>query len=989
MNASCKINFNSIKNGIKNKVKSMVEKSNLFDINGDVLHVKNEQNVQKIVDNINSAFKEEIIKPYMPDIYRIDEPSLELVQKYVDHFNNQFGLKPVIPKKREKIEVVALEKGQFHNTPEFNKLPYKSEEPTFTYAGIGSRETPKNILEIMKSLGEELESLGYTLNTGDAGGADQAFSSGVNSNKKYISTAKDATTRTLTIAQEIHPVWDKLQERGRKLMARNTNQVFGKDLDTPVDFVLAWTPDGVEDYRFRTVKSGGTGQAIDMASRKGIPVINMANSNWRLKLDDILNEIKPISEYSDSVTIDNNINPNELKELPVFSRRGINTTTKEGTFQHFGSPFRGSVSKGLSSDIDKKTTFSTIKEANKAYKDWILGKKYKKVNPEQRNWIVSKLLSGELIGKTLLYYKPDNVEQLDGTTVSDYNTYVDVLSDLIMNTPISLETKNIPSEGKVSYSDLGDKTQSNFSGIENAGVQIVSDPNSHLDEQKRGEAVVAYRNSKDPVHSFGNPFTEGTTEENVIDFVNWIVEDNKPDVILPIEELFNENPKLANKVYEALGFGQGSINFYEGNITPEPNTIFVFGSNPEGRHGAGAAKIARTQFGAIYGQGEGLQGNAYALPTKDLRVKENKGFKSISPEQITNSIKKLYETAKQNPDKQFKVAYRNTKDTSLNGYTGLEMIEMFNQAGPIPSNVIFSKEWVDTNKLSTERQITPEQKQQAQQLYSQYLDSLKKPTGTINVYWGQAESETSTRILSNLAPRKFMWEGREYGSVEHAYQSNKSGTFDQATYDKYVKAGGYGTKIRGKGRIAEMKAADSLGLMKNLVVESFKQNPNSDAAKKLLQYENFTHNTNELIDKAFLEGLKLAQQELLGSKQDIEGFKKFVKRQPTTFDSTGINSKQREWIRKQLKSGRFKGKPIYYGNTQANKEGVPSHATALDYLINSPNSPFNQNKDLNNTNNKSKINQLFTKYNGTLSEEEFNNLSLEEQQTIIDQQNNC
>ena len=55
--------------------------------------------------------------------------------------------------------------------------------------------------------------------------------------------------------------------------------------------------------------------------------------------------------------------------------------------------------------------------------------------------------------------------------------------------------------------------------------------------------------------------------------------------------------------------------------------------------------------------------------------------------------------------------------------------------------------------------------------------------------------------------------------------------------------------------------------MKDLVVESFKQNPNSEAAKKLLQYENFTHNTNELIDKAFLEGLKLAKKELLNNMQ--------------------------------------------------------------------------------------------------------------------------
>lgn len=139
--------------------------------------------------------------------------------------------------------------------------------------------------------------------------------------------------------------------------------------------------------------------------------------------------------------------------------------------------------------------------------------------------------------------------------------------------------------------------------------------------------------------------------------------------------------------------------FYIGNITPDANTIFVFGSNTEGRHGAGAAKVAREQFGAIYGQGQGLQGNSYALPTKDLRVKENRGLRSISKENIVKSIKKLYETARQHPVKLFKIAYRNTHSTSLNGYTGLEMIDMFLEAGPIPDNIIFSQEWINTGKL--------------------------------------------------------------------------------------------------------------------------------------------------------------------------------------------------------------------------------------------------------------------------------------------------
>lgn len=47
----------------------------------------------------------------------------------------------------------------------------------------------------------------------------------------------------------------------------------------------------------------------------------------------------------------------------------------------------------------------------------------------------------------------------------------------------------------------------------------------------------------------------------------------------------------------------------------EENEIFVFGSNLKGMHGGGAARIALEKFGAVWGQGTGLQGNSYAIPT--------------------------------------------------------------------------------------------------------------------------------------------------------------------------------------------------------------------------------------------------------------------------------------------------------------------------------------------------------------------------------------
>lgn len=141
------------------------------------------------------------------------------------------------------------------------------------------------------------------------------------------------------------------------------------------------------------------------------------------------------------------------------------------------------------------------------------------------------------------------------------------------------------------------------------------------------------------------------------------------------------------------------VHHYTGNITPAEDVVFVFGSNPEGRHGAGAAKVAVNSFGAIYGQGEGLQGNAYAIPTKDLRVLYNKGFRSISPARITDSIRKMYDCARRNPDKRFMVAYRNTRERSLNGYTGYEMMQMFLNAGTLPENVWISDEWYRTGFL--------------------------------------------------------------------------------------------------------------------------------------------------------------------------------------------------------------------------------------------------------------------------------------------------
>lgn len=77
--------------------------------------------------------------------------------------------------------------------------------------------------------------------------------------------------------------------------------------------------------------------------------------------------------------------------------------------------------------------------------------------------------------------------------------------------------------------------------------------------------------------------------------------------------------------------------------------IYVFGSNLAGRHGAGSAKVAVDHWGAIYGQGEGLQGNSYALPTK------NEHLESMSLFRIERHVLRFVTFAKAHPEMQFQL----------------------------------------------------------------------------------------------------------------------------------------------------------------------------------------------------------------------------------------------------------------------------------------------------------------------------------------------
>lgn len=112
-------------------------------------------------------------------------------------------------------------------------------------------------------------------------------------------------------------------------------------------------------------------------------------------------------------------------------------------------------------------------------------------------------------------------------------------------------------------------------------------------------------------------------------------------------------------------------------------TIYVFGSNPLGYHGGGAARFALDHCGAIWGQAEGLQGRSYGIITKEVRL----GYPQIVVPQIARGVQRFLAFARQYPGLNFWVAAIGCN------------ISVFkpNQIGPLfrghPANVQLCKEF--------------------------------------------------------------------------------------------------------------------------------------------------------------------------------------------------------------------------------------------------------------------------------------------------------
>lgn len=112
----------------------------------------------------------------------------------------------------------------------------------------------------------------------------------------------------------------------------------------------------------------------------------------------------------------------------------------------------------------------------------------------------------------------------------------------------------------------------------------------------------------------------------------------------------------------------------------QPNEIFVFGSNLEGMHGGGAARLAYHRFGAVWGQGVGLQGQSYAIPTM------HGGVEAIRP-----YVDEFIQFAKEHPEYLF---YVTKIGCGIAGFLETEIAPLF-QAAVNVDNILLPRSFCE------------------------------------------------------------------------------------------------------------------------------------------------------------------------------------------------------------------------------------------------------------------------------------------------------
>lgn len=170
-----------------------------------------------------------------------------------------------------------------------------------------------------------------------------------------------------------------------------------------------------------------------------------------------------------------------------------------------------------------------------------------------------------------------------------------------------------------------------------------------------------------------------------------------PEWMLKLNDEFDE------RVNHGMSLEQSGVRIYNGAVRPDytpdaisslkADEVFVFGSNLHGHHGGGAARAAVKKFGAIWGQGVGLQGQSYAIPTMQG------GVETIKP-----YVDQFIDFAKEHTELFF---YVTRIGCGIAGFKDRDIAPLFKNAMGI-SNVCLPETFIKENKNAASPEVPQE-----------------------------------------------------------------------------------------------------------------------------------------------------------------------------------------------------------------------------------------------------------------------------------------
>lgn len=271
---------------------------------------------QKLLNDLNRPGFEDWFKDVTSDVKGVVcfcSPDLchgHVLKSAIEAVRNGKDMKEaVLPFTKDPVKARADLEG-VKNIVQSSSVVNNQKSLDFSYAGIGSRDTPPHILDKMTKVAEILGKRGWVLRSGGAVGADSAFEKGSdnvggkkeifiawnkissdriqakipNANKDFVGYDAEDEKLASRIITELGKNWEGYGRGAKALQARNMRQVLGLKKDSPSSLIIAYTEGGK--------LKGGTATALKISMERNIPILNLGDPRLiNLSVDEIVNEI--------------------------------------------------------------------------------------------------------------------------------------------------------------------------------------------------------------------------------------------------------------------------------------------------------------------------------------------------------------------------------------------------------------------------------------------------------------------------------------------------------------------------------------------------------------------------------------------------------------------------------------------------------------------------------------------------------------------------